>query len=202
MSTETARIPAAEVTGIQGRLITTMARRMLGKVPDSLGIMWHYPRVMKDAMGFGRKLEAWDKLDKNLASFASMAAAAEIGCSFCLDLGYFMAHNHGLDEVKAREVPRWRESTVFTPAERRVMEYAGAMCQTPVAVTDELSAALLEDLGAAGLLELTARVGFMNYSARGNIALGIGSDEFADACGLAPLSAPSSAPSSAPAPVA
>lgn len=188
MSTATARIPAAEVCGIQGRLIETFARRMLGKVPDSLGVMWHHPKAMKDAMGFGRKVEAWDELDKNHAAFASMSAAAAIGCSFCLDLNYFMAHNHGLDEAKAREVPRWRESTVFTPVERRVMEYAEAMCQTPVAVTDELSAVLLEDLGAAGLLELTARVGFLNSSARGNIALGIHSEEFADACGLAPLS--------------
>jgi len=187
----TARIPAAEVAGLQGRLIKVFAGRMLGKVPDSLGVMWHHPKAMKDAMGFGRKVEAWDKLDKNLATFASMAAAATIGCGFCLDLNYFMAHNHGLDEAKAREVPRWRESDVFTPVERRVMEYAEAMCQTPVAVTDDLSAALLKDLGAAGLLELTARVGFMNSSARGNIALGIGSEEFADACGLAPLSVPS-----------
>ncbi|WP_353951618.1 carboxymuconolactone decarboxylase family protein [Knoellia sp. S7-12] len=186
-----ARIPAAEVTGMQGRLIKTFARRMLGKVPDSLGVMWHHPRAMKDAMGFGRKVEAWDELDKSLASYAAMSAAAAIGCSFCLDLNYFMAHNHGLDVDKAREVPRWRESSVFTPLERRVMEYSEAMCQTPVAVTDELSAALLEDLGPAGLLELTARVGFMNSSARGNIALGIHSEEFADACGLAPLSQPS-----------
>ncbi len=200
--TEYARIPAAEVTGVQGRLIKTFARRMLGKVPDSLGVMWHHPRAMKDAMAFGRKVEAWDKLDKNLASYAAMSAASAIGCSFCLDLNYFMAHNHGLDEAKVRKVPRWRESTLFTPVERRVMEYAEAMCQTPVTVTDELSAALLEDLGAAGLLELTARVGFMNSSARGNIALGIGSEEFADSCGLAPLSAPPNATSKPPSPVA
>ena len=51
-----------------------------------------------------------------------------------------MAHNEGLDEAKAREVPRWRESDVFTPLERDVMEYAEAMSQTPPTVTDELSA--------------------------------------------------------------
>src|SRR5918999_5387524 len=102
-----------------------------------------------------------------------MAAAASIGCSFCLDLHYFMTHNRGLDEAKAREVPRWRESDAFTPLERRVMEYAEAMSRTPPAVTDELSAALLRDLGAPALVELTARVALMNCSARINIALGI-----------------------------
>ena len=45
-----------------------------------------------------------------------MAVAALVGCSWCLDFGYFHAHNEGLDEAKASEVPRWRESTVFTLA--------------------------------------------------------------------------------------
>ena len=75
-----------------------------------------------------------------------MAVATLVGCSFCLDLGYFKAHNEGLDVAKAREVPRWRESDVFTPLERDVMAYAEAMTQTPPTVTDEMSARLLERL--------------------------------------------------------
>jgi alkylhydroperoxidase family enzyme len=190
--TSNTRVPKAEITGIYGILLKKMSRKMLGEVPDGAAVMWHYPAVLKDMMGFGRKAEKWDRLDRNLASFAGMAAAGAIGCSFCVDLGYFMAHNRGLDEAKAREVPRWRESNAFTPLERRVMEYAEAMCQTPPAVTDEMSAALLRDLGAPALIELTARVGAMNLSARSNIALGIHSQEFAAACGLPPLATPSS----------
>lgn len=192
--TDVTRLPATEVTGLYGGLMKVGARRMLGKVPESIGVMWHNRRVMLDLMSIGRKSEKWDALDPSLASFASMAAAAAIGCSFCLDLHYFMAHNHRLDESKAREVPRWRDSTVFTPGERRVMEYAEAMCQTPVAVTDELSDALLADLGPAALLELSARVGLMNATARANIALGIRSEHFSDACGLPPLAQAVSAP--------
>ncbi len=141
-------------------------------------------------MAFGRKVDSWNRLDPNLASFASMAAAGAIGCSFCLDLHYSMTHSRGLDEAKAREVPRWRQSTVFTPMERRVMEYAEAMSQTPPAVTDEMSAALLDELGAPALVELTARIGMMNMTARGNVALGIRSQEFSASCGLPPLAAP------------
>ena len=67
------------------------------------------------------------------------------------------------------------------------MEYAEAASQTPPAVTDELSDALLAEIGPAALVELAARVAFMNMSARMNIALGIHSEEFAAACGLPPL---------------
>ncbi|MBD5784878.1 carboxymuconolactone decarboxylase family protein [Cellulosimicrobium terreum] len=187
--TNDARVPAIEITGVYGSLVKTMSRRMLGKVPDSLGVMWNNPAVFKDMMTFGRKAEKWDRLDPNLATFARMATAAIVGCGFCLDLQYFLAHDHGLDEAKAREVPRWHESDVFTPTERRVMEYAEAMCQTPPTVSDELSDALLADLGAAALVELAAKVGFMNASARSNVALGIRSQELAASCGLAPLAA-------------
>ncbi|QIG39795.1 carboxymuconolactone decarboxylase family protein [Microbacterium sp. 4R-513] len=181
------RIPPTEVDGLYGALITFAAKRMTGKVPDSLGILWHNKAVMKDAMSIGGKTERWKALDPQLASYAAMAAAAEIGCSFCLDLNYFLAHDHGLDAGKAREVPRWREASVFSSLERMVMEYAEAASQTPPAVTDELSDALLAELGAAALVELAARVAFMNMSARMNIALGIRSEQFADACGLPPL---------------
>ncbi len=188
--TSTARVPRTEITGIYGGLLKFGMRKMLGSVPEGVEVMWNHPRALKDTMKFGRKVDKWDELDASLASFATMAAAATIGCSFCLDLHYFTAHNKGLDEAKAREVPRWRESEVFTPVERRVMEYAEAVCQTPVAVTDEMAAALLADLGPAGLLELTNRVGMMNFAARGNVALGIRSAHFAEACGLQPLATP------------
>jgi alkylhydroperoxidase family enzyme len=69
------------------------------------------------------------------------------------------------------------------------MEYAEAMSQTPPAVTDGMSAALLEELGAPALVELTTRIGVMNMTARGNVALGIRSQEFAASCGLPPLAA-------------
>ena len=187
--TSQTRIPSVEVTGLYGGIVKFAARKMLGHVPDSIGVLWNNQAVMKDSMGVGRKVEGWHELAPDLASYAAMASVAAVGCSFCLDLNYFLAHNHGLDEEKVREVPNWRESTVFTELERQVMEYADAASLTPPAVTDELSDALLAELGPAALVELAARVAFMNMSARMNIALGIHSEEFAAACGLAPLAA-------------
>jgi alkylhydroperoxidase family enzyme len=195
--TKSTRIPKAELSGVQGSLLKLAVRKKIGRVPDNVAVLWNNPTVFKDLMRAGARTEKWDRLDPDLASFAVMAAAAEIGCGACLDLNYFMAHDKGLAVEKAREVPRWRESTLFTPLERRVMEYAEAVCQTPPTVSDEMSAALLTDLGADGLIELTARVGFMNLAARSNIALGIPSEHFADACGLEPLSS-RSAPAAKP----
>jgi alkylhydroperoxidase family enzyme len=184
------RIAPAEITGIKGALIKRMIEKKLGRVPTSLGVYWHNPRVLVASSGFGRKLQKWDACDEDLKSIAHLAVASLVGCSWCLDFNYFQAGNAHLDLEKAREVPRWRESEVFTPLERDVMEYAEAMSQTPPTVSDELSGRLLEQLGAAALVELTTIVAFANFSTRGNVALGIESDGFAAACGLQPLAEP------------
>ena len=183
--TSTTRIPKAEITGLFGWMLKRFSRKHLGEVPEAVGVMWHNKAVMRGSMSFGRKAEKWDQLDPDLKSFAHMAAVSMVGCSFCLDFAYFHAHNQGLDEAKASEVPRWRESPVFNSLERDVMEYAEAMTETPPRVTDELSARLLDQFGAPALVEFTAVVGAANMAARSNTALGIESQGFSKVCGLA-----------------
>jgi alkylhydroperoxidase family enzyme len=189
------RVPPTKITGIYGTLLKLGCKRMFGEVPEAMGVMWQNPRVLKTGMGFGRKMMKWDACDENLKSYAHMAVASLIGCSMCLDLNYFKAHHEGLDVVKARHVPRWPESDVFTPLEREVMEYAEAMSQTPPTVTDEQSASLLEQLGAPAMVELTTVIAFANQAARGNVALGIEAEGLSASCGLAPLERPIGVPS-------
>ncbi|UGS36071.1 carboxymuconolactone decarboxylase family protein [Capillimicrobium parvum] len=184
------RIPTTEITGVRGALVKRFAKKMLGQVPEPLGVYWHNPKVLNHYMALGRKSQQWDVCDRSLKSFAHMAVASLIGCSWCLDFGYFEAHNQNLDVEKAREVPRWRESDVFTALERDVMAYAEAMSQTPPTVTDEMSARLLERLGAPAMVELTSFIALANVYTRSNVAFGIESDGFAKACGLKPLAEP------------
>jgi alkylhydroperoxidase family enzyme len=186
------RIPKTEPTGVYGALVKRMSRKMFGEVPEPVGVMWHNRKVLNFSFGVGRKAQKWNQCDENLKSFAQMATASLVGCSFCLDFGYFHAHNEGLDVNKAREVPRWRVSNVFTPLERDAMEYAEAMTETPPTVTDELSARLLRALGPAALVELTAFIALANFMARSNVAMGIESQEFSAACNLRPLALASS----------
>ena len=185
----TPRIPKARITGLYGYVLKRFSRKLLGDVAEPAEVMWHNRAVLTSSMLFGRKAQRWNRLDPNLKSFAHMAVAALVGCSWCLDYGYYHAHNEGLDEAKASEVPRWRESTVFTPLERDVMEYAEAMSETPPRVTDDLAARLLEQLGAPAMVELTATVAFANMTTRSNTAMGIEAQGFSKACAL-PLAQP------------
>ena len=196
--TSDTRVPTAEITGVYGAVMKRIGMKMFGAVPEPLGVMWHHKPVLRFSLGLGAKSQRWHECDDSLKAYAAMAVASLVGCSWCLDLGYFLAHHEGLDLDKAREVPRWRESDVFSPLERDVMEYAEAMSQTPPTVTDELAASLLDQLGPAALVELTAFVGLANLFTRTNNALGIEAQGFAAACGLRPLAEPSGALTAAP----
>jgi alkylhydroperoxidase family enzyme len=183
----TARIPGTDVTGLYGTMVKKFSERKLGRVPNSIGVMWHNRPVLKAMFEFGGKADKWDACDRQLKAFAHMATVSLVGCTFCLDFGYLQAANEHLDLEKVREVPRWRESDLFSPLEREVMAYAEAMSMTPPAVTDAMSASLLDQLGPAGLLELSAVIGAANLTSRTNVALGIEAEGFATAAGLPPL---------------
>jgi alkylhydroperoxidase family enzyme len=162
--------------------------RQLGAVPEPVEVSYNNPKVAISSQEFAAGVGTWDAVDASLKTFAHMAVAAQVGCSWCLDVNYFLAQNHNLDLAKASQVPGWRESEVFTPLERGVLEYAEAMTNTPTTVTDELSAGLLERLGPAALVELTVFIGFANLATRVNTAHGITSQGYSDACEI-PLAA-------------
>lgn len=178
------RVPKAELST---ELSESMIKQ-LGAVAEPVEVVWHNPKVATSNLEFSAKLGEWDAADASLKSFAHMAVASQVGCSWCLDVGYFQAQNQNLDLAKASQVPRWRDSEVFTPLERDVLEYAEAMTNTPPTVTDELHAGLLDRLGAAAMVELTAYIAFVNMATRNNNANGISSQGFSDACEI-PLAA-------------
>ncbi|MDT9688961.1 carboxymuconolactone decarboxylase family protein [Streptomyces sp. P9(2023)] len=180
----TLRVPKAE---LPAELRDTMIKQ-LGSVPEPVEVLWNHPQLTLANQEFAARVGEWEAADASLKSFAHMAVAAQIGCSWCLDINYFLALNRNLDPAKASQVPRWRLSELFTPLERDVLAYAEAMTNTPTTVTDELSARLLDALGPEALVELTAYVGFANLAARSNTAFGITSQGYSDACEI-PLAA-------------
>jgi alkylhydroperoxidase family enzyme len=172
------RIPKAEVpTELREAMI-----KQVGSVPEPTEVAFNNPKVALSNQEFSAQLSTWDTVDASLKAFAHMAVAAQIGCSWCLDINYFLAIHQKLDLTKASQVPVWRESDVFTSLERDVLEYAEAMTTTPTTVTDELYARLLGQLGPAEMVELTVFIAFANMAGRNNTAHGITSQGYSDSC--------------------
>jgi AhpD family alkylhydroperoxidase len=143
----------------------------------------HNMQVARSYALFELQVQRWRALDTRLKDLAVMAAAARIGCGWCLDFGYWEATmRHGVPAEKIRAVPGWRDSGVFTELERLVLAYAEAMTETPPSVTDELVARLGKQLSEAQLVELTAIVAVENLRSRINSALGLTAQGFRDRC--------------------
>ncbi|MET9647438.1 carboxymuconolactone decarboxylase family protein [Streptomyces syringium] len=166
------------------RLLEWYSRRAYGKVLDPLMAYGHHRRVLIGTTRFELSVARWKKLDPGLKALAVMASASAIGCSWCMDFGYWENRRHGMAHEKLHDVPRWRESEVYTPLERDVMEYAEAMTATPPTVEDDLVGRLRQHLGDEGLVELTAMVAVENLRSRVNAAFGLAGQGFKDSCDI------------------
>ena len=173
------------------RMSQWYARRRYGRVLDPLRASGHHPGVLRSTALFELGLARWKALDPELKQLAVMASAVRIGCSWCVDFGYWESTRHGAGAQKLRLVPVWREHRErFTSLEIEVMEYAEAMTETEPTVTDEMARRLVERLGEKAFVELTAMVAVENLRSRTNAALGLVGQGFSDQCAVPPLPKP------------
>ena len=173
------------------RLAERFTRRRYGATLQPAAAVGHNMQVARTYAILELQVERWRSLDTGLKDLAVMASATRIGCSWCLDFGYWEATRlHHVPAEKVRAVPGWRDRAdqdagVFTELELLVCEYAEAMTQTPPTVSDELVARLSRHLNEAQLVELTAIVAVENLRSRINAALGLTAQGFKDRCDLA-----------------
>jgi alkylhydroperoxidase family enzyme len=169
--------------GIIPRLARAYAKKRFGQAVDPAAAASHHSGVLV-AMGV---LETavemgWRKLDPSLRWLATQAVAGRIGCSWCIDYGYYEGMHHGMEPRKVRSVPLWSESSVFDERERAVLEYADAATMTPAAVPEECAERLHRHFSDAEIVELAAWVALENFRSRFNAGLGLRSQGFAERC--------------------
>ncbi|MEV7647107.1 carboxymuconolactone decarboxylase family protein [Arthrobacter sp. NPDC089319] len=146
-----ARIPLNHEPSLFLRIMTGYSKRKYGKVLDPGLAMMHNRRVLFAWLRHETAVGKLHSVPPTLSALAVMGASAAVGCSWCMDFGYWEYHHQGVDPAKLRSVPEWRTATVYNQAERDVLEYAEAMTATPPSVTDELVVRLGQPgPGAAG----------------------------------------------------
>lgn len=79
---------------------------------------------------------------------------------------------------KLAEVTTWRDSMLFSEAERLALEYAERITYTDRKVDDALVADLKSHYSDAQLVELTAAIAMENFRSKFNPALGIEAQGF------------------------
>ena len=182
-----ARISLDPPKTLSYRIGARIARRRYGVMLDPGAAIAHNMTVGRSYALFELGVERWRALGHGLKDLAVMAAAAKIGCAWCMDFGYWESTvKHEVPAEKIRAVPGWRDSEAFNGLERLVLEYAEAMTDTPPTVTDEMVERLRAQLSDAQLVELTAIVAVENLRSRINAALGLTAQGFKDRCEMPP----------------
>ena len=143
-------------------------------------ILAHIPKLLS---GYGKLEQAVAKLhllDLRTRALAELKAATTVRCEYCIDLGSRIARGWGLSDEELLALPKYREASCFTDAEKLVLDYAAGMSRTPVEVSDELVAALRRHFTVSQLVELTFIIALENLRGRFNLAAGIGSAGFTE----------------------
>jgi AhpD family alkylhydroperoxidase len=155
------------------RLGYRFARRKLGEVPEPLSVTAHHPRLaMAYAVHEMAVESAPPAVPKPIRELAVYRTAWTVGCSWCVDFGTMLMRLDGLDVDRLKHIADFETSGVYSEEEREVLRYVDAMTSTPMTVTDEQVASLVERYGHDGVVELTYHVALENHRARFNHALG------------------------------
>jgi alkylhydroperoxidase family enzyme len=164
------------------RIAEIYSKRRYGAVLEPGLALLHNRKVLMTVIANENRVARWDTLNPTVKAVATLAAAAEIGCGWCLDFGFWESFHRGVDPIKLREISRWRRSTVYNGRECAAIRYAVAMTQTPPQVTDDMVGELRTRFTDAEVVELTATIALENQRSRTNTALGLTSQGFRDHC--------------------
>jgi AhpD family alkylhydroperoxidase len=93
------------------------------------------------------------------------------GCAACLDMHCKEAKIHGERELRIYHVPIWRESTLFSDAERAALEWTEAVTKLPEhGVRDDVYERVRAHFTETQISDLTFAVGVINFWNRLNVS--------------------------------
>jgi AhpD family alkylhydroperoxidase len=165
------------------RKLTKMAGlKALGSVEmlEPLRMYAHIPKLLN---AYGRLEQAESKLDvltPRHRALAELRAAMTVRCEYCIDLGSQIARTWGITDDELLALSDYQDASCFSSVEKLILQYATAISQTPVDVSDRLFDALRRHFDTAALVGLTHVITLGNLRGRFNVALGIGASGFSE----------------------
>ena len=128
------------------------------------------PELAKKLFEFGQTVKN-SSLGNTLLDLVNIRASQLNGCAFCLDMHCKEAKIHGEQELRIYHVPIWRESTLFSDAERAALEWTEAVTKlSEHGVGDEVFDRVRAQFSERQISELTFAIGLINIWNRLNIS--------------------------------
>lgn len=128
------------------------------------------PTLLKAYVAFNMAL-AEGSIDALTRELSSLRASQMNGCAFCVDMHVKKARILGERELRLHHIAIWRESELFSPRERAVLEWTEALTKLGEhGVSDEIYTAVREELSEKEISDLTFSLIAINGWNRAQVA--------------------------------
>ncbi|WP_369600360.1 carboxymuconolactone decarboxylase family protein [Hahella sp. SMD15-11] len=174
-----ARIGPAKKVPWYIRLFFLNQKRKYGAVLEPARLWARSPKVfMGVALLFGALDRRSSPIPPVLRSLITVRVSQINWCRFCVDINSMMVLRRGAEQAKLDALEHFRESDLFSEAEKAALHYAEVMTRSDLQVTDADVDALRAHFSEDAIVELTGLIAFQNLSSKFNAALDVAPQGF------------------------
>src|ERR1700720_3541958 len=120
------------------------------------------PELAKTLFELGQVVKK-GSLGNTILDLVNIRASQLNGCAFCLDMHCKEAKIHGEQELRIYHVSIWRESPLFSDAERAALEWTEAVTKlSNEAISDDVYERVRAQFSEKQISELTFAIGVIN----------------------------------------
>lgn len=143
--------------------------RTLGFVPNSLLTMARRPSLARGLIALSRGVyDPKGEVDLGLKRLIGHAASMAAGCLYCRAHTGTSAMRHGVSADKLAALPHYRDSPLYSDAERAAIDFAFAAASQPNDVSDALFARLRTHWREGQVVEILGVVALFGFFNRWN----------------------------------
>lgn len=156
------------------RLLLVMQKKKYGEPLEPVLFWGRIPRAFSGFLwmqSFFKRRKS--PLPKSVQALIRVRVSQLLHCPFCIDMNMSAAYQAGLTQEKMGAMADYKESALYTPHEKEVLDYAHAVVRSEKERCRQLFKGLQNTFSDDALIELTALVSYQAMSALFNAALGI-----------------------------
>ncbi len=145
----------------------------LGFPPNSVLTMQRRPEIAKAFINLNKAVMQNDgRVTSEQKRLIGYLTSANTGCNYCQAHTILAAERYGGSQDRLNKIWEFRESDLFTDAEKAAFEFALAASAVPNAVNEEISAALHQHWDDGEIVEILGVISLFGYLNRWNDSMG------------------------------
>lgn len=153
--------------------LATFFNETLGFCPNSVLTMQRRPAIARAFIGLNKAVMANEgRVSAEQKRLIGYLASANAGCRYCQAHTILAAHRYGGSDARLEGIWGFRDSDLYTEAEKAAFEFALAASAVPNAVDEAISADMRRHWDEGEIVEILGVVALFGYLNRWNDSMG------------------------------